>query len=162
MIVKISGMKLAGLCTVKEIGMEKEKIRKLQNHFNNGIKEGIQAKVHYQNGDRVHLKGTNVNGTVIAVIFKDDRKYPYLKIKWDTTPCEPGKAKLLYDPFDVVKELSSFWFSENPISAYRKFIISWVRIIEIIPAPSSFALSITSIPANCPALVMFVRLISPA
>ena len=66
--------------------MKKEEIRKLQNHFNNGIKEGVQAKVHYQNGDRVHLKGKCLNGTIIAVIFKDDRSYPYLKIKWDNVP----------------------------------------------------------------------------
>ena len=57
MIAKTSGMKLVGHYIVKEINMKKEEIRKLQNHFDNGIKEGIQTKVHYQNGDRVHLKG---------------------------------------------------------------------------------------------------------
>lgn len=85
--------------------MKKEEIRKLQNHFNNGIKEGIQGKVHYKNGDRVYLKGTNVNGTIIAVIFKDDRSYPYLKIKWDKIPVEPKDCKKFYDPFDVMKEI---------------------------------------------------------
>lgn len=88
--------------------MKEEDIKKLQRHFNAGIKEGFQAKVHYQNGDRVHLKGTNVNGTVIAVIFKDDRSYPYLKIKWDNIPVDYEVQKLLnkkfYDPFDVIKE----------------------------------------------------------
>lgn len=104
--------------------MKKEEIRKLQNHFNNGIKEGIQAKVHYQNGDRVHLKGTNTNGVIIAVIFKDDRSYPYLKIKWDTTPCEPGKAKMLYDPFDVVKEVKPKHKEEKKKKIYENFYLN--------------------------------------
>lgn len=82
--------------------MENKEIRKLQNHFNNGIKEGYQAKVYYSVGDRVHLKGTNVNGVVIGVIFKDDRNYPYLKIKWDE---KLETEKKFYDPFDVVKEI---------------------------------------------------------
>ena len=53
-------------------------VKKLQRHFNDGTKDGFQAKVHYQVNDRVHLKGTKVNGTVLAVVFKDDRNYPYL------------------------------------------------------------------------------------
>lgn len=81
-------------------------IRKLQNHFNNGMKEGYQAKIYYSIGDRVHLKGTNINGVIIGVIigviFKEDRSYPYLKIKWDSE-CE--NVKKFYDPFDVVKEI---------------------------------------------------------
>jgi hypothetical protein len=81
--------------------MQKEEIRKLQNHFNNGIKDGFQAKVHYSVNDRVHLKGTKINGTVIGVIFKNDRNYPYLKIKWDE---KPETEKKFYDPFEIVKE----------------------------------------------------------
>jgi len=81
--------------------MKKDEIRKLQNHFNNGIKDGFQAKVYYFVNDRVHLKGTKINGTVLGVIFKDDRNYPYLKIKWDE---KPETEKKFYDPFDVVKE----------------------------------------------------------
>lgn len=82
--------------------MERNEIRKLQNHFDYGTKDGFQAKVHYSVGDRVHLKGTNVNGKILAVIFKDDRNYPYLKIKWDE---KPESEKKFYDPFDVVKEI---------------------------------------------------------
>ena len=83
--------------------MKKEEIRKLQNHFNNGIKEGFQAKTYYSVGDRVHLKKSKSNGVVTAVIFKEDRNYPYLKIKWDSVLCESTKD--LYDPFDVTKEI---------------------------------------------------------
>lgn len=129
MIVRISGMKLAGLYTVKEIGMGKEEIRKLQNHFNNGIKEGFQAKVYYQNGDRVHLKGTNVNGTVIAVIFKDDRKYPYLKINWDSFNTNDSTVfektqKKFYDPFDVVKEIKIKHKEEKKKKVYENFYLN--------------------------------------
>lgn len=85
--------------------MEKFELRKLQNHFDRGVKEGFQAKIHYSVGDRVHLKGTNINGVVTTVIFKEDRSYPYLKIKWDTIPEIPEKIKSLYDPFDIVKEI---------------------------------------------------------
>ena len=104
--------------------MKKEDIRKLQNHFNNGIKEGIQAKVHYSVGDRVHLKGTNTNGVIVGVIFKEDRNYPYLKIKWDTTPCEPGKAKMFYDPFDVVKEIKPKHKEEKKKKTYENFYLN--------------------------------------
>ena len=44
-------------------------VKELQRHFDNGVKDGFQAKVHYQVNDRVHLKGTKVNGTVLAVVF---------------------------------------------------------------------------------------------
>lgn len=102
-------------------------IRKLQNHFNNGIKEGVQAKVHYQNGDRVHLKGTNVNGTIIAIIFKDDRKYPYLKIKWDNVPVnyeiQKKLEKKFYDPFDVVKEIKPKHKEERKKKTYENFYL---------------------------------------
>lgn len=108
--------------------MKKEEIRKLQNHFNNGIKEGFQAKVHYKNGDRVHLKGTNVNGTIIAVIFKDDRSYPYLKIKWDEIPVEPENCKKFYDPFDVTKEIKPnliiFHVEEKKKKVYENFYLN--------------------------------------
>lgn len=85
--------------------MGNKEIRKLQNHFNAGKKEGYQAKVLYSVNDRVHLKGTNVNGIITGVVFKDDRNYPYLKIKWDDVPSEPEKCKNYYDPFDVTKEI---------------------------------------------------------
>lgn len=104
--------------------MKNEEIRKLQNHFDNGIKEGLQAKVHYQNGDRVHLKGTNVNGTVIAVIFKDNRSYPYLKIKWDNIPVEPENCKNLYDPFDVTKEIKIKHKEEKKKKVYDNFYLN--------------------------------------
>lgn len=107
--------------------MKKEEIRKLQNHFNNGIKEGIQAKVHYQNGDRVHLKGTNVNGNVIAVIFKDDRSYPYLKIKWDNVPVEPENCKNFYDPFDVTKEIKIKHKEEKKKKVYENFYLNTIK-----------------------------------
>lgn len=72
-------------------------IRKLQNYFNYGVK----AKVFYQVNDRVHLKGTRINGIIQGVVFKKDRSFPYLKIQWDKTPDNP---KEFYDPFDIVKE----------------------------------------------------------
>lgn len=50
--------------------MDKREIKKLQNHFDNGIKEGFQAKIYYSVGDRVHLKGTKVNGTVFSCCFQ--------------------------------------------------------------------------------------------
>ncbi len=102
-------------------------IRKIQNHFDNGIKEGIQAKVHYQNGDRVHLKGTNVNGTIIAVIFKDDRKYPYLKIKWDNVAVNYDTQikleKKFYDPFDITKEIQMKHKEEKKKKVYENFYL---------------------------------------
>lgn len=106
--------------------MKKEEIRKLQNHFNNGIKEGIQAKVYYSVGDRVHYRKSryNINGTVTAVIFKDDRSYPYLKIKWDTTPCEVGSVKKFYDPFDVVKEIKPKHKEEKKKKIYENFYLN--------------------------------------
>ena len=100
--------------------MENKEIRKLQNHFNNGIKEGYQAKVYYSVGDRVHLKGTNVNGIVIGVIFKEDRNYPYLKIKWDSE-CE--NIKKFYDPFDVVKEIKLKHKTEKKKKVYNNFYL---------------------------------------
>jgi len=129
MIVKISGMKLAGLCIVKETYMNKEEIRKLQNHFDNGIKEDVQAKVHYSVNDRVHLKGTNVNGTVIAVIFKDYRKYPYLKINWDSFHTNDSAVfektqKKFYDPFDVVKEIKLKHKEEKKKKVYENFYLN--------------------------------------
>ena len=84
--------------------MKREDIKRLQNHFDAGIKDGYQAKVHYSAGDRIHLKGTKVNGVITGVIFKDDRTYPYLKIKWDITVSD---GKKYYDPFDVAKEVKT-------------------------------------------------------
>lgn len=81
--------------------MKREEIKRLQNHFDAGTKDGFQAKVHYSVNDRVHLKGTKANGVITGVVFKDDRNYPYLKIRWDI-PVE--NEKKFYDPFDVVKE----------------------------------------------------------
>jgi len=101
--------------------MKKEDIRKLQNHFNNGIKEGFQAKTHYSVGDRVHLKKSKSNGVVTAVIFKEDRNYPYLKIKWDSIPCE--NIKDLYDPFDVVKEIKPKRKEEKKKKTYENFYL---------------------------------------
>ena len=63
------------------------------------LKKVIRQKVYYSVGDRVHLKGTNVNGVIAGVIFKDDRSYPYLKIKWDTIPVNPEDCKNLNIPF---------------------------------------------------------------
>ena len=89
--------------------MDYKDLRKLQRHFNNSEKDGFQVKVHYQVNDRVHLKGTNVNGLIVGIIFKDDRSYPYLKIKWDDVPANYETQKKLdkkfYDPFDIVKEI---------------------------------------------------------
>lgn len=98
------------LMSKKGSKMNYKDLRKLQNHFNNGTKEGFQAKVHYQSGDRVHLKGTKVNGEIIAVIFKPDRKFPYLKINWDSFNTDDAEVfektqKKFYDPFEVVKEI---------------------------------------------------------
>lgn len=106
--------------------MKKEEIRKLQNHFNNGIKEGIQAKVHYSVNDRVHLKGTKVNGTIIAVIFKEDRSYPYLKIKWDNLSYDEELyvSKKLYDPFDVTKEIKLKHKEEKKKKVYENFYLN--------------------------------------
>lgn len=108
--------------------MKKEDIRKLQNHFNNGIKEGIQAKVHYSVGNRVHLKGTNVNGTITAVIFKDNRSYPYLKIKWDNIAVNYDMQikleKKYYDPFDVTKEIQVKHKEEKKKKVYTNFYLS--------------------------------------
>lgn len=103
--------------------MKKEEIRKLQNHFNNGVKEGIQAKVHYSVGDRVHLKGTNTNGVVVGVIFKEDRSYPYLKIKWDEIPVESENCKNFYNPFDVVKEIKLKHKEEKKKKVYENFYL---------------------------------------
>lgn len=89
--------------------MKKEKIfniKKLQNHLNNSIdnlEEGaFKAKTFFEIGDRVHLKNSFNNGTVLGVFFKKDRNYPYLRIKWDI---EPVEHKQFYDPFEIVKEI---------------------------------------------------------
>lgn len=100
--------------------MKKEEIRKLQNHFNNGIKEGFQTKIYYSVGDRVHLKGTKVNGKIIAVIFKDDRNYPYLKIKWDE---KLETEKKFYDPFDIVKEIKIERREKKEKKVYENFYL---------------------------------------
>lgn len=99
-------------------------VKKLQRHFDNGIKEGVQAKVLYEVGDRVHLKGTNTNGMILAVIFKDNRTFPYLKIKWDSIPVEPEKCKKFYDPFDVVKEIKIECKQEKKKKVYENFYLN--------------------------------------
>ena len=113
--------------------MKKEEIRKLQNHFDNGIKEGFQAKVHYSVGDRVHLKKSNVNGVITAVIFKNDRSYPYLKIKWDSFNTNDSTVfektqKKFYDPFDVTKEIKPnykiFHVEEKKKKVYENFYLN--------------------------------------
>ena len=106
--------------------MNKEQIKKLQRHFDNGIKEGIQAKVHYSVGDRVHLKKTKVNGTVLAVIFKQDRSYPYLKIKWDNLSHEEQSyvSDKLYDPFNVTKEIKPKRKEEKKKKVYENFYLN--------------------------------------
>ena len=81
-------------------------IKKLQNHLNNSNdtleKGAFKAKTFFEVGDRVHLKNSYNNGTVLGIIFKKDRKYPYLKIKWDI---EPSEHKQFYDPFEITKEI---------------------------------------------------------
>lgn len=84
--------------------MDKKKLFNLQNHFDSGIKDGYQASRKYKVNDRVHLKGTVCNGIIQSVVFREDRTYPYLKIKWDIkVPIE--NVKTWYDPFDVVPEV---------------------------------------------------------
>lgn len=111
--------------------MTKEEIRKLQNHFNAGKKEGYQAKVHYSVNDKVHLKGTNVNGVVTGVIFKEDRSYPYLKIKWNNVPVnyetQEKIEKKFYDPFDVVKEIKRQHKEKKQNKKYYNFYIDVMR-----------------------------------
>lgn len=79
--------------------------KQLQNHLNNSYdaseKNAYSAKRYYKQGDRVHLKGTAVNGEITGVVFKEDRKYPYLRIKWDTAV---ENEKKYYDPFDITLE----------------------------------------------------------
>ncbi len=103
--------------------MKKEEIRKLQNHFNNGSKDGYQAKVHYSVGDRVHLKGTTVNGVILGVIFKEDRSYPYLKIKWDNIPTNPENCKNYYNPFDITKEIKRNNITKKQKKEYHNFYL---------------------------------------
>lgn len=103
--------------------MKKEEIKKLQNHFDYGIKEGIQAKVHYSVGDRVHLKGTRVNGIITGIVFKEDRAYPYLKIKWDEIPVEAENCKKFYDPFDIVKEIKIERKEKKQKKVYENFYL---------------------------------------
>lgn len=105
----------------------KEEIRRLQNHFNAGKKDGFQAKVYYSVNDRVHLKSTNVNGIITGVIFKEDRSYPYLKIKWDNVPVEPEKCKTFYDPFDVVKEIKYQHKEKKQGKEYHNFYLDIMR-----------------------------------
>lgn len=111
--------------------MKREEIRKLQNHFNNGVKEGFQAKVHYSVGDRVHLKGTKMNGTVTAVVFKEDRSYPYLRIKWDDLSYDENLviSKKFYDPFDVTKEVKSKPKYKHEKKVYENFYLNERRKI---------------------------------
>lgn len=98
--------------------MKREEIKRLQNHFDAGIKDGYQAKVHYSVGDRVHLKGTKANGVITGVVFKDDRNYPYLKIRWDI-PVE--NEKKFYDPFDVAKEVKNGKKISKQKKVYKNF-----------------------------------------
>lgn len=107
--------------------INKNEIRKLQNHFDYGIKDGVQAKVHYQIGDRVHLKGTKVNGVITGIIFKDDRAYPYLKIKWDSIPIEPENCKKFYDPFDIVKEIKKEEKRKKEKKVYVNFYLEEMK-----------------------------------
>lgn len=69
------------------------------------------------------MKKTTSNGTIIAVIFKDDRKYPYLKIKWDNVPVNPEDCKKFYDPFDVVKEIKMKYKEEKKKKVYENFYL---------------------------------------
>lgn len=109
----------------------KEEIRRLQNHFNAGKKDGFQAKVYYSVNDRVHLKGTNVNGIITGVIFKEDRSYPYLKIKWDDIPVnyeiQKRLEKKFYDPFDIVKEIKCERKEKKQGKEYRNFYLDVMR-----------------------------------
>lgn len=73
-------------------------IKKLQNKMNNS---GLPV-YRYKQGDRVHLKGTDINGSVISVVFKDDRKFPYIKVKWDK---DPDVMKRFYDPHELTMEV---------------------------------------------------------
>ena len=74
------------------------------------------------------MKGTNVNGTIVAVIFKDDRNYPYLKIKWDNIPVNYEVQKLLdkkfYDPFDITKEIQVKYKEEKKKKVYENFYLN--------------------------------------
>lgn len=61
--------------------MNKKELQKLQNHFDNGSKDGFQVNRRYAVNDRIHLKDSICNGIITNVVFKEDRAYPYLKIK---------------------------------------------------------------------------------
>lgn len=70
------------------------------------------------------MKGTNVNGVIVGVIFKEDRSYPYLKIKWDNIPVNPEDCKNYYNPFDVVKEIKSKHKEEKKKKTYENFYLN--------------------------------------
>ena len=64
------------------------------------------------------------NGIILAVIFKEDRSYPYLKIKWDSIPVEPEKCKKFYDTFDVTKEIKLKNKVEKKKKTYENFYLN--------------------------------------
>lgn len=106
--------------------MDKKDLQKLQNHFNNGSKDGFQATRKYSVNDRVHLKGTNCNGTITSVVFKTDRAYPYLKIKWDTkVPIE--LVKTWYDPFDIIPEEKKKQYQSKDKKQYHNCYLEMVN-----------------------------------
>lgn len=55
---------------------------------------------------------------ITGVVFKDDRNYPYLKIRWDI-PVE--NEKKFYDPFDVAKEVKTDKKTVRQKKVYRNF-----------------------------------------
>jgi hypothetical protein len=67
-----------------------------------------------------------VNGTVLGVIFKEDRSYPYLRIKWDDVSVnyeiQKKLEKKFYDPFDVVKEIK--FKEEKKKKVYENFYLN--------------------------------------
>ena len=73
-------------------------VRRLANHFTKGTHL-------WQRGERVRLRKTSTTGTIIDILFKKDRTYPYLKIKWDTPVAEEKK---FYDPFDITEGDTSY------------------------------------------------------
>ena len=62
-----------------------------------------------------------MNRTVLTVIYKDDRKFPYLKIKWDNVSADSENCKKFYDPFDVVKEIKMKYKEEKKKKVYENF-----------------------------------------
>lgn len=73
-------------------------IKRLQNKMNNS---GYPV-YRYKQGDRVHLKGTSINGSVVSVVFKEDRKFPYIKVRWDKDFAE---MKKFYDSHELTMEV---------------------------------------------------------